>query len=78
MAANISVKVLAPIRLRWALSLENAILMGLRSGLYGGRKSNQHLLDVSREGGTFHRALDDPGRNHRIGGEARDKGLCAP
>lgn len=33
--------VLAPIRLRWALSLAKAISIGFRSGLYGGRKRNQ-------------------------------------
>ena len=37
-----SVKVRAPIRRRCALSLENAISMGLRSGLYGGKNKNQH------------------------------------
>lgn len=42
MASNLSVNVLAPMRLRCALSFEKSISMGLRSGLYGGRKRNQH------------------------------------
>jgi len=37
-----SVNVRAPIRRRCALSLENAISIGLRSGLYGGKNKNQH------------------------------------
>ena len=35
-----SVKVRAPILRRCALSLENAISMGFRSGLYGARNKN--------------------------------------
>ena len=42
MASNMSVNVLAPIRLRWALSFEKAISMGFRSGEYGGKNRNQH------------------------------------
>ena len=41
-ASNRASKVLAPIRRKWALSFENAISIGLRSGLYGGRNKNQH------------------------------------
>jgi len=33
--------VLVPMRLRCAFSFEKAISIGLRSGLYGGRKRNQ-------------------------------------
>lgn len=40
---NMSGKVRALIRRRRALSFENATLMGLRSGLKGGKKRNQHL-----------------------------------
>ena len=41
-ASNRASEVLAPIRRKWALSFENAISMGFRSGLYGGRNKNQH------------------------------------
>src|SRR5512134_540768 len=41
MARQRAPMVLAPIRLRWALSLAKAISIGFRSGLYGGRKRNQ-------------------------------------
>ena len=41
-ALNRSVKVRAPIRRGCALSFENAISIGLRSGPYGGKNKNQH------------------------------------
>lgn len=41
-ALNMLVKVRAAIRRRCALGLENTISIGLESGLYGGKKKNQH------------------------------------
>lgn len=44
----------------------------------GGQFRDQHLLDLCRECQAIHRTLDDPGRDHGIGGEACDERLRAP